>query len=86
MQRRVMGDNDIQRIVEQTVQETLRNLGFTTDDPHEIQADQIYLRKARIGSDEVSKWAKRSALGIVLSAVALAMWEGVKQLIQGSHL
>lgn len=62
--RRIMGEEDIKRIVAQSVEETLRNIGFTTQDPHEIQADQIYLRKARQGSDEIGKWAKRSALGI----------------------
>lgn len=81
--RRIMGDDDIKRIVAQSVEETLRNLGFTTHDPHEIQADQIYLRKARQGSDEVTKWAKRSLLGIGLSATAFALWEGIKRLLEG---
>jgi len=82
MQRRIMGDDDIKRIVEQSVEETLRNLGFTTDAPHDIQADQIYLRKARQGSDEVAKWAKRSVLGTAFTAAAFALWVGIKQLIQ----
>ena len=77
-----MGDEDIQRIVEQTVEQTLANLGFTTHNPHEIQADQIYLRKARQGNDEIAKWAKRSVLGIVISALCFAAWEGIRGLLQ----
>lgn len=78
-----MGPDDIKHIVEQAVAETMKNLGFTTDTPHEIQADQIYLRKARQGNDEVAKWAKRSVLGVLFSGLCLAMWEGVKQLVNG---
>lgn len=79
--RRIMGDDDIRKIVEQTVEQTLKNVGFTTDRPHDIQADQIYLRKARQGSDEIAKWAKRSMLAIALSSGAFALWEGFKQLV-----
>ena len=79
--RRIMGEADINRIVAQSVEETLGNLGFTPGSPHEVQADQIYLRKARQGNDEVAKWAKRSILGVVFSGLCLAVWEGVKQLL-----
>lgn len=82
-ERMIMGADDIRKIVIQATEETLNNLGFTTDNPHEIQADQIYLRKARQGNDEVAKWAKRSVLGILLSGFCLAAWTGIKQLING---
>ncbi len=81
-QRRIMGDEDIRSIVTQAVTETLQNIGFTTNTPNEIQADLVYLRKARQGNDEVTKWVKRSILAILLSGLFLALWEGIKQLLR----
>ncbi|MEZ5690503.1 MAG: hypothetical protein R3D71_02420 [Rickettsiales bacterium] len=43
----------------------------------------IYLRKSRTGSDEVLKWAKRSAITAAVTGALVALWQGFKQIIQG---
>jgi len=68
----------LKRIVRESVQETLDSLGFTTDQPYQIQADMMYLRKARIGSDEVAKWVRRTAVTTAVSGVLYALLEGIK--------
>ena len=76
-----MTDDQIRRIVRETVRETLIELGLDVSSPEEIvrrQADFAYLRKAREGADDLRRIARRSAVGIALSALAYALWVGLK--------
>jgi hypothetical protein len=68
----------LKRIVRESVHETLSSLGFTTEQPHQVQADMMYLRKARIGSDEVAKWVKRTTLSVAVSGLLYALFQGIK--------
>ena len=78
---RDMNEATYRLIVREAVEETLTRLGFNVHEPNDIQADLIFLRKSRMGNEEVHKWAKRSALGVSISAGCLALWEGVKKLL-----
>lgn len=68
----------LKRIVRDSVHETLASLGFTPDEPHAMQADMLYVRKAREGSDEVLRIIRRSAATIAASGMIYALIEGIK--------
>ena len=57
---------------------TLELLGIDVEQPREMQADLLWLRQARVGSDALSRLAKRTAIGIAVSAVAWIVWAGIK--------
>jgi hypothetical protein len=72
---------EIEEVVRVSVHQTLKHLGFTVDDPHQLQADMFYLRKKREGADEAIKWAQRSTLATLIGAGLYALWDGVTHLI-----
>lgn len=74
-----MDDVALRIIIKETVEQTLERLGFTVDAPHAIQADMIFIRKSREGSEEIHKWIRRTAVGIAVSGVLYSLWKGLKQ-------
>ncbi len=76
----------LRKIVREAVREgigdTLTRYGFDTSDTASMQADMIYLRKARLGSDEILKWMRRSAFTAAFSGLLLAVWEGFRHLLK----
>lgn len=54
--------------------ETLTVLGVDVDDPRSMQADFAHLRKSRVGSEELRKFARRSAIGVAITAGAYGLW------------
>ncbi len=77
-----MDENTHRILVREAVEETLMRLGFSLDNHTELQADMLYLRKSRKGSEELAKWIKRSAIGVSISASLFALWEGLKSLLK----
>lgn len=75
----MMDEKTLHAVVKEAVEETLRHVGFTVDAPHQIQADMIYLRKAREGSEEVQKWVRRTAVGVAVSGALFSLWQGIRQ-------
>lgn len=73
-----MDEAALRRIIEETVMRTLGHVGFTVDAPNEIQADLIYVRKARQGADEVVKWVRRASISAALSAALYSVWQGIR--------
>jgi len=73
-----MTESQLRELMRETVHATLSSLGFTTDAPHQIQADMMYLRKARLGSDEVAKWVRRTTISVGVSGLLFALFEGIK--------
>jgi len=71
----------IRAAVREGIEDTLTKYGVDTTDPTAMQADMLYLRKSRTGSDEIIKWTKRSCIAAAISGLLLALWQGVKQLI-----
>jgi hypothetical protein len=61
----------------------LTKYGIDTSDPNAMQADMVYLRKFRTGSDEVLKWGgKRSTNTAAVTRILVALCQGIKQIIQ----
>lgn len=69
--------------VREGIDDALTKYGIDTDDPNAMQADMIYLRKSRTGSDEVIKWIKRSAITAAVTSALVALWQGIKTIING---
>ncbi len=82
-----MTDDELKKTVRCTVHEgiddALTRYGIDTEDPTAMQADMVYLRKSRQGSDEVLKWVKRSTITVAISGMLVAIWQSIKQLING---
>ncbi|MEQ9448752.1 MAG: hypothetical protein RLN70_07555 [Rhodospirillaceae bacterium] len=75
------------RIAREVANELLIRVGVDCDNPEDVkglQADFAYLRKARIGSEELVRILKRSAITVAIGALAYALWHGVAQLISSS--
>ncbi len=63
-----MRDNEIRIIVKEAVSETLSGLGFTTSEPHELQADLLHIRRLRTGSEYISRKVRAGvAWGVIVS-------------------
>lgn len=69
--------------VREGIEDALTKYGVDTSDPTAMQADMVYLRKSRTGSDEILKWGKRSAITAAVTGALVALWQGIKQLLQG---
>jgi hypothetical protein len=69
--------------VREGIEDALTKHGVDTTDPTSMQADMVYLRKARTGSDEIIKWTKRSCIATAVSGLVVALWQGIKQLLHG---
>lgn len=65
-------------IVKEAVEQTLERLGFTVDEPNKLQADMIYVRKAREGSEEVQKWIRRTAISVAITGMLYSIWKELK--------
>lgn len=62
------------------VAETFTKLGVDINDPEairDLQIDLIYLRKSRVGSDEVIKWTKRAAITTAAGTLVYLLGEGI---------
>lgn len=82
-----MNDNDLKEVircaVRDGIEDALTKYGVDTSDPKSMQADMLYLRKSRIGSDEIIKWTKRSCVTAAATGLVVALWQGIKQLVHG---
>lgn len=80
-------DHTIKKIIRDAVregiEETLTKYGIETSDPKAMQADMVYLRKSRTGSDEAIKWIKRSAITALVTGMLVAFFKGIKHHING---
>jgi hypothetical protein len=74
----MMDEKTLRAIIEETVTQTLEHVGFTIDKPNHIQADMIYLRKAREGSEEVQKWFRRTAISVAVTGTLYSLWKGIR--------
>lgn len=61
-----MEERELRRIVCEAVHETLSGLGFTTSEPHELQADLLHIRRLRTGSEYISRKMKA---GLIWGAI-----------------
>lgn len=73
----------IRTAVRDGIDDALTKYGIDTTDPSAMQADMLYLRQTRSGSEEIIKWTKRSCIAATVSGVLVALWQGIKQLVNG---
>lgn len=69
----------LRMIIREAVTETLSGLGFDVKNQNETQADILYLRKIRKGSEEVARVARSSAITVSLSTMLYLLWQAVKE-------
>jgi hypothetical protein len=79
-----MNKNEIEtkRIVREAVHETLNGLGITMSNPQEMQADFIYIRRMRKGSENLSQKIKASLITVTIPSLLYLLWEAFKEVIK----
>lgn len=79
-----MGNDEalMRKVVSETVRETLMQVGFDMQQPHQLQADMHYLRKLRHGSEDIAQVIRRSLLTVTVSTLLFLLWEAVKMMVQ----
>lgn len=72
---------EIERIVAESVRQTLIQLGISTLDPLEMQKDMQHLREWRKSMENVKSKAVITTLTVLLSGLLAAIWLGFKAVI-----
>lgn len=75
---RWMSEQEIRKIVAETVDQTLTKLGVDTSDPLEVQRDLQHLRAWRESSDTVKRQGLITAVGIVVAGIVGLVWLAIK--------
>lgn len=73
-----MTENEIRRIVAETVDQTLTRLGVDTHDPIEFQRDMQHLRAWRESIGTVKRQSLITAIGILTAGILGAIWLAIK--------
>lgn len=77
-----MNEDEIRKIVnlavEETLSHTLVKLGLNPKDVHETQADMVYLRTLRKGSEDMALKIKASIIGISIPTALYLLWHALK--------
>jgi len=73
----------IREAVREGIDDALTKYGIDIDDPNAMQHDMLHLRKSRVGSEELFKWTKRSAITVAISSILATLWSAIKQAING---
>jgi len=76
-----MTEQQIKKIVSDTVRETLIELGIAHDDPIEMQKDFQHLREWRLATATIRRKGILTILGILIAGAAAALWVGFKSMI-----
>ena len=82
-------DDEIKKISKSTAEYTIKHLFERldidiSDDVHviELRKDLEYARKARVGSDKVADWIKRSIILTGVSGLVYIIVEGIRTFIR----
>ncbi|MBO6858494.1 hypothetical protein [Roseibium sp.] len=62
--------------------EVLKALGIDAENPREAQEDFIFLRQWRKGSNAMKTRVMGAAITVALSAIAFAIWTGIKHTLK----
>jgi len=68
---------DVLKKQEKIIKDTLIGYGFNASKPHQMQADLVYLRKMREGSEDLARLIKKSAIFIAIPALIYTFWDGL---------
>ncbi len=75
-------ENEVKKIVKESVLETLLGLGFDVSEIHEHQADMIYLRRLRKGSESMSERIRGAIIAVSIPTLLFLIWQSVKNIIR----
>lgn len=75
--------DELERIVAESVRQTLIQLGISTLDPLEMQKDMQHLREWRKSMESIKSKAMLTTLAVFLSGILAAMWLGFKSIVRG---
>ena len=73
-----MTENEIRKIVAETVAETLIKLGVDAQNPTEMQADMQHLRAWREASNTVKRQGLMTAVGVLTVGILGLIWMAIK--------
>ena len=73
-----MTENEIRKIVAETVAETLIKLGVDAQNPKEMQADMQHLRAWREASNTVKRQGLMTAVGVLTIGILGLIWMAIK--------
>lgn len=73
--------DELERIVAESVRQTLIQLGISTLDPLEMQKDMQHLREWRKSMENIKSKAMITTLTVFLSGLLAALWLGFKDII-----
>ena len=76
-----MTDDDIRRIVREAVYETLSGLGMAAHEQHEVQADFLYIRRMRKGSEAIGSTMRTAFITALVPTSLYLIWEIIKQAV-----
>lgn len=68
-------------LVREAVRGTLEGLGFDLHNPSHLQADMLYLRKIRRGSEDMARVVRHSILTLLVSTGLFLLWQAVKRAV-----
>lgn len=72
-------DDDIKRIVRETVHETLAVMGIFANNPQETQADFIYIRRMRLGAEAMSRAIRTGLITATIPTFLYLLWQTIKE-------
>lgn len=73
-----MSEDEIRKIVAETVTETLLKLGVASDDPLEVQKDMQHLRAWRSSVETIKRQGLMSAIGILTAGLLGLIWMAIR--------
>lgn len=77
---------EIEIIVVKAVRQTLMTLGVdlsTSAEVRAVQSDFAYMRRQRIGAENIAEWFKKSIVVIIASGALYALWAGIRLALAG---
>lgn len=80
---------EIEIIVNKSVRHTLTTLGIDlndVDDLRSVQADFLYMRKLRLGAEDLGKLVKKSVITAIVMGGLYAFWAGFMMAIRKGGL
>jgi hypothetical protein len=76
-----MKNEDIKNIIREAVHETLSGLGIAANEPQEMQADFLYVRKMRKGAEFMSNKIRASIITVTIPTIIYMAWESLRQML-----
>ena len=74
-------EDELRKIVSETVKETLTTIGIQHEDPVEMQRDFTHLRNWRKAVDTARSTSMLTAIGILITGLMGALWLGFQTML-----